>query len=163
MPGDRGRRIAYRRVGNQGAAAAGETRAVPAVIQSDNGPEFRGRVMDESAYRHGVRLQLIEPGKPIQNAFVESFNSRLREEGLNEQLFVSLDDARRKIEESRLPDAGGVRGIDKEASPPRAPLGPRTESWPARCNALRPRIQNPIVFRPPSDHEGRLENLDKEI
>jgi Integrase core domain len=114
MPGDRGRRIAYRRVGNQGAAAAGETRAVPAVIQSDNGPEFRGRVMDESAYRHGVRLQLIEPGKPIQNAFVESFNSRLREEGLNEQLFVSLDDARRKIEESRLSDAGGVRGIHKE-------------------------------------------------
>jgi putative transposase len=74
---------------------------VPAVIQSDNGPEFRGRVMDESAYRHGVRLQLIEPGKPIQNAFVESFNSRLREEGLNEQLFVSLDDARRKIEKWR--------------------------------------------------------------
>jgi putative transposase len=78
-----------------------ETRAVPAVIQSDNGPEFRGRVMDEWAYRHGVRLQFIEPGKPIQNAFVESFNSRLRDEGLNEQLFVSLDDARRKIEKWR--------------------------------------------------------------
>jgi hypothetical protein len=44
-----------------------------------------------------VRLQFIEPGKPIQNAFVESFNSRLREECLNEQVFRSLDDARRKI------------------------------------------------------------------
>jgi putative transposase len=54
--------------------------------------------MDEWAYRSGVRLQFIEPGKPIQNAFVESFNSRLREECLNEQVFVSLDDARRKIE-----------------------------------------------------------------
>jgi len=74
-----------------------ETRAVPAVIQSDNGPEFRGRVMDEWAYGHGVRLQFIEPGKPIQNAFVESFNSRLREECLKEHVFVSLDDARRKI------------------------------------------------------------------
>lgn len=74
-----------------------ETRAVPAVIQSDNGPEFRGRVMDEWAYGHGVRLQFIEPGKPIQNAFIESFNSRLREECLNEQVFLSLDDARRKI------------------------------------------------------------------
>jgi putative transposase len=74
-----------------------ETRAVPAVIQSDNGPEFRGRVMDEWAYGHGVRLQFIEPGKPIQNAFIESFNSRLREECLNEQAFLSLDDARRKV------------------------------------------------------------------
>jgi putative transposase len=73
-------------------------RRVPVVIQSDNGPEFRGRVMDEWAYASGVRLQFIEPGKPIQNAFIESFNSRLREECLNEQVFVSLDDARRKIE-----------------------------------------------------------------
>ena len=99
-----------------------ELRAVPTVIRSDNGPEFRGRVMDEWAYECGVRLQFIEPGKPIQNAFIESFNSRLREECLNEQVFVSLDDARRKIEqwrsrvqsraaafESRLPDPRRVR------------------------------------------------------
>jgi len=78
-----------------------ELRAVPSVIRSDNGPEFRGRVMDEWAYTHGVRLQFIEPGKPIQNAFIESFNSRLREECLNEQVFLSLDDARRKIERWR--------------------------------------------------------------
>lgn len=74
-----------------------ELRAVPTIIRSDNGPEFRGRVMDEWAYGCGVRLQFIEPGKPIQNAFIESFNSRLREECLNEQVFLSLDDARRKI------------------------------------------------------------------
>jgi len=79
-----------------------ELRAVPTVIRSDNGPEFRGRVMDEWAYRRGVRLQFIEPGKPIQNAFIESFNSRLREECLNEQVFRSLDDARRKIEQWRI-------------------------------------------------------------
>jgi len=48
-----------------------------------------------------VRLQFIEPGKPIQNAFIESLNSRLREECLNEQVFRSLDDARRKIEHWR--------------------------------------------------------------
>ena len=78
-----------------------ELRAVPTVIQSDNGPEFRGRVMDEWAYGHGVRLQFIEPGKPIQNAFIESFNGRLRDECLNEQVFRSLDDARRKIEQWR--------------------------------------------------------------
>jgi putative transposase len=77
-------------------------RSLPVVIQSDNGPEFRGRVMDEWAYASGVRLQFIEPGKPIQNDFIESFNSRLREECLNEQVFVSLDDARRKIEQWRM-------------------------------------------------------------
>jgi Integrase core domain len=49
-----------------------------------------------------VKLQFIEPGKPIQNVFIESFNSRLREECLNEQVFVSLDDARSKIERWRI-------------------------------------------------------------
>jgi putative transposase len=78
-----------------------ELRAVPTIVRSDNGPEIRGRVMDEWAYGWGVRLQFIEPGKPIQNAFIESFNSRLREECLNEQVFLSLDDARRKIEQWR--------------------------------------------------------------
>lgn len=78
------------------------TRAAPAAIQSDNGPEFSGRVMDEWAYGRGVRLQFIEPGKPIQNAFIESFNSRLREECLNEHVFLSLDDARRRIEQWRV-------------------------------------------------------------
>jgi putative transposase len=58
--------------------------------------------MDEWAYGREVRLQFIEPGKPIQNAFIESFNSRLREECLNEQVFVSLEDARHKIERWRL-------------------------------------------------------------
>jgi putative transposase len=78
-----------------------ELRVVPIIIRSDNGPEFRGRVMDEWADGCGVRLQFIEPGKPIQNAFIESFNSRLREECLNEQVFRSLDDAGRKIEQWR--------------------------------------------------------------
>jgi putative transposase len=52
--------------------------------------------------RAWVRLQFIEPGKPIQNAFIESFNSRLREECLNDQVFRSLDDARHKIEYWRM-------------------------------------------------------------
>ena len=72
------------------------------MIQSDNGPELRGRVLDQWAYENGVRLQFIEPGKPIQNAYIESFNARLREECLNEHVFVSLDDARNKIEQWRV-------------------------------------------------------------
>jgi len=73
-------------------------RALPCVIQADNGPELRGRVLDQWAYEHGVKLQFIAPGKPIQNAFIESFNARLREECFNEHVFLSLDDARRRIE-----------------------------------------------------------------
>jgi putative transposase len=63
-----------------------------------HGPEFTSAVLDQWACDNQVRLQFIEPGKPIQNAFIESFNSRFREEYLNEHVFVSLDDARRKIE-----------------------------------------------------------------
>jgi putative transposase len=77
-------------------------RGLPTVIQADNGPELRGRVLDQWAYDNGVRLQFIEPGKPIQNAHIESFNARLREECLNEHVFVSLDDARSKIEKWRV-------------------------------------------------------------
>ena len=77
-------------------------RGLPATIQSDHGPEFTGRALDQWAYENGVKLQFIEPGKPIQNAFIESFNRRLREECLNEHVFVSLDDARFKIEKWRV-------------------------------------------------------------
>jgi putative transposase len=78
------------------------TRGLPLVIQADNGPELRGRLLDQWAYEHGIRLQFIEPGKPIQNAHIESFNARLREECLNEHVFVSLDDARINIEKWRI-------------------------------------------------------------
>ena len=80
----------------------GDGRGLPAIIQSDNGPEFTGRVLDQWAFERGVKLQFIEPGKPIQNAFIESFNSRLREECLNEHVFISLGDARNKIEQWRI-------------------------------------------------------------
>jgi transposase InsO family protein len=55
-------------------------RGLPTVIQADNGPELRGRVLDQWAYENGVRLQFIEPGKPIQKVHIEIFNARLREE-----------------------------------------------------------------------------------
>ena len=74
-----------------------ETRGKPEVIVTDNGPEFRGRVLAGWSEERKVRLQFIEPGKPAQNAFIESFNGRLREECLNANWFMSLADARRKI------------------------------------------------------------------
>ena len=73
-------------------------RGKPQVIRTDNGPEFTGKAMMMWAHRQGVELRLIEPGKPNQNAYVENFNGRLRDECLNEHWFTSLDHAKRVIE-----------------------------------------------------------------
>lgn len=73
-------------------------RGYPDVIRTDNGMEFTGRAMLEWAHRNNVKLRLIEPGKPNQNAYIESFNSRFRDECLNEHWFFSLRHARRLIE-----------------------------------------------------------------
>jgi putative transposase len=73
-------------------------RGKPRVIRTDNGPEFVGKAMLTWAHRHGIDLRLIEPGKPNQNAYVESFNGRLRDEFLNEHWFTSLAHARAVIE-----------------------------------------------------------------
>jgi len=73
-------------------------RGLPEAIVVDNGPEFRGRALAAWSEQRGVRLEFIQPGKPVQNAFVESFNGRLRDECLNANWFTSLNDARRKIE-----------------------------------------------------------------
>ena len=64
----------------------------------DNGPDFTSRMLDQWAYEHGVELHFIQPGKPVQNAFVESFNGKFRDECLNTNWFVSLADAGARIE-----------------------------------------------------------------
>lgn len=66
----------------------------PRVIVVDNGPEFRSKVLHKWATKHGVHLHFIEPGKPTQNAFIESLNGRFREECLDRNLFENLDCAR---------------------------------------------------------------------
>jgi putative transposase len=73
-------------------------RGLPDAIVLDNGPEFRGRALAAWSEQRGVRLEFIQPGKPVQNAYIESFNGRLRDECLNANWFTSLSDARRKIE-----------------------------------------------------------------
>lgn len=73
-------------------------RGLPKVIRTDNGKEFCGKAMITWAHQRGVDLRLIEPGKPNQNAYVESFNGRFRDECLNEHWFTSLLHARAVIE-----------------------------------------------------------------
>jgi putative transposase len=69
---------------------------------NDNGPEFTGRALDRWACLHQVRLHFIQPGKPIQNAFVESFNDKFRSECLNAHWFLGPEDARSEIERWRV-------------------------------------------------------------
>ena len=79
-----------------------EWRKLPEVITVDNGPEFAGKALDAWAYQRGVKLHFIEPGKPVQNAFAESFNGRLRDECLNEHWFMTLEEAKIRIENWRI-------------------------------------------------------------
>jgi len=93
------------------------TRPLPKQIVVDNGPEFTSRALDAWAYARGVQLHFIRPGKPVDNAFVESFNGKFRDECLNSHWFFDLDDARTKIEAWRI-DYNEVR--------PHSALGNRT-------------------------------------
>lgn len=75
---------------------------IPKCIRVDNGPEFVAKELDLWAYSNGVTLDFSRPGKPTDNAFIESFNSRFRQECLNQSWFLSLEDAQEKIEAWRL-------------------------------------------------------------
>jgi len=77
-------------------------RGLPTAIVCDNGPEFTSAALDQWAHLRGVRLDFIDPGKPVQNAFIESFNGTFRNECLNEHWFLSLADAQQIIEDWRI-------------------------------------------------------------
>ena len=79
---------------NQAVAGFGQPRS----IRVDNGSQFTSREFDLWAYANGVILDFSRPGKPTDNAFIESFNARVRLECLNQRWFLDLDDARTKIE-----------------------------------------------------------------
>ena len=101
------------------------THGLPQVITTDNGTEFTSRAVDEWAHRNGVKLDFIRPGKPVENAYIESFNGRLRQECLEENWFTSLEDAKMKIEAWRK---------DYNEHRPHSSLGDETprgfaESW----------------------------------
>jgi putative transposase len=103
------------------------TRPLPTTIVCDNGPEFTGRALDAWAYARGVQLHFIRPGKPIENAFAESFNGKMRDECLNENWFADLGEARTKI---------GLWRIDYNEVRPHSALGNRTPTEYAKSGAL---------------------------
>jgi putative transposase len=77
------------------------SRGLPKCIVVDNGPEFAGSDLDKWAHDNAVNLIFIRPGKPVENAYIESFNGKFRDECLNEHWFTSLKDAQEKIERWR--------------------------------------------------------------
>jgi putative transposase len=103
-------------------------RGLPLQIRSDNGPEFISKAVEQWAYDNGVEWHFIEPGKPIENAYIESFNARFRDECLNENWFTSLPDARQKIEEWRK---------DYNQRRPHSALGYRTSEEFAQASAAQ--------------------------
>lgn len=99
----------------------------PKCIRVDNGPEFIFKELDLWAYANGVELDFSRPGKPTDNAYIESFNSRFRHECLNQHWFLSLQDAQEKIELWRV-DYNQVR--------PHSALGEATPHSFAAANSL---------------------------
>ena len=80
----------------------GLEREFPECIRIDNGPEFRSAKFQQWAKDRGIKLDFIEPGKPVQNALIESYNGRMRDECLNEHWFTGLEEARREIGSYRI-------------------------------------------------------------
>lgn len=79
-----------------------DLRGLPRSITVDHGPEFEGQVLDAWAYAANVQLAFIRPGKPNENAYIESFNGKFRDECLNEHWFTTMAHARQVIEAWRI-------------------------------------------------------------
>ena len=110
-----------------------ERRGRPCMVVSDNGTEFTSRAILAWAEDNAVDWHYIAPGKPMQNAFVESFIGRLRDECLNEHLFHGLRHARQIIEDWRN---------DYNHARPHTSLGGLTPSkYAMRCNGHEPRTE----------------------
>ncbi len=121
-------------------------RGLPGMIVTDNGPEFAGKAVDAWASRRGVKLHFIRPGKPVENAYVERFNGKFRDECLNEHWFTSLAPARAVIEGWRQ-DYNEVR--------PHSSLGNQTPAAFAR-RAQAERRSPTAPFAPPVGEDIRV-------
>lgn len=108
-------------------------RGLPQQIMTDNGPEFTGSALDAWAYARDVKLHFIEPGKPSQNGYIESFNGKFRDECLNENYFLDIPDCRRIT---------GVWRQDYNTERPHSALGNQTPA------AFRATAELPTVAAP---------------
>jgi putative transposase len=110
-----------------GAIAA--KRGEPKTVKTDNGSEFISKAMDKWAYEHGAKIEFSTPGTPTDNAMIESFNGRPRQECMNEHWFMGLEDAKSKIEAWRN---------HCNENRPNSALGWRTQREFAKLHGLKP-------------------------
>ncbi len=111
----------------------------PRELRVDNGPEFTGKMLDLWAYLHGVTLDFSRPGTPTDNAFIESFNGRVREECLSQHYFTNLEDARTTVESWR---------VEYNERRPHSALGnlaPREFAASKARHALAPSVREALV------------------
>ncbi len=104
-------------------------RGAPRTIQVDNGTEFTSNHFDAWAYLRGIDVDFIRPGKPVDNAHIESFNGRLRDECLNSKWFESLDDARKALQDWRR-DYNEVRPHSSLGDMPPSAFAARIQGLP---------------------------------
>ena len=128
-------------------------RGTPDFIRSDNGPEFIARTLRQWIAGVGTRTAYIEPGSPWENGFCESFNSKLRDELLNIEIFYSLREAEVLIESWRL-HFNAVRPHSALNYAPPAPeaILPRNSAWPGAPALHGARPAHPAVVRNQSVH-----------
>ena len=140
-------------------------RGHPATIKVDNGSEFISKAMDRWAYEHGVELDFSRPGTPTDNAKVESFNGRFRQECLNAHWFLSLADAQSKIDDWRTyynevrPHSALQWMTPAPNSPVRQGNPPRLTTQPSRKSPLLNQLLRAIfakISRIPADPRYRL-------
>jgi len=120
---------------------------LPRRIVVDNGPEFTSRALDQWAYRNGVELVFIRPGRPVENCFIESFNVKFRDECLNLHWFKDLKDARQTIETWRH---------DYNHFRPHSSLGGKTPTEFAEQSGLRPTPSTSVLIAPKPGHTEDL-------
>lgn len=94
--------VAYSITSNEVTDYFDSLKTLPKKLRCGNGPEMTSRHFLSWAHRRQIEVEYIQPGKPIQNAYIESFNSRFRDECLNEEIFLDLQDAKKKIEKWRM-------------------------------------------------------------
>jgi putative transposase len=131
---------------------AGIERRLPPVICVDNGSEFTSKALDQWAYRNHVKLDFSRPGKPTDNAFIESFNARVRQECLSQHYFLSLEEARQSLLAWR---------DDYNNHRPHSALGQKTPAeFRARAKSTEgPRGGHPAIIRGPTSG-GALHQLE---
>jgi len=152
-------------------------RGAPTSITVDNGTEFVSKAMDLWAYQHGVQLDFIRPGRPVENSYIESFNGRLRDECLNVEVFLTVVDVREKLDrwrkdynqvrphsalDDQSPEAFAVSWVRNSAYARTASPANNAPACAMRSAPAADPEPGPLFVAPPDTVKGAAEKLVSE-